>query len=67
MIQEAAEHYVAMAQQLRAEELPHGTQWRNVEAFREKLVAGKEYQWINFREQKWVVRRAGGHLGTRGW
>ncbi len=34
------------------EELPYGTQWREVESYREKQVASKEYQWLNFREQK---------------
>ena len=52
---EAAEHYLALAHRLQREELPYGTAWRDVESYREKLVANKEYSWINFREQK--VRR----------
>ena len=52
VIVEAAEHYLALAQRLQREELPVGTAWRDVEAYREKLVANKEYTWINFREQK---------------
>ncbi len=52
MISDAAEHYLALAQRLAREELPVGTAWREVEHYREKLVANKEYQWINFREQK---------------
>jgi hypothetical protein len=27
-----------------------------VEAYREKLIASKEYQWVNFREQKYLMR-----------
>ena len=56
MISDAAEHYLALAQRLQREELPNGTAWRDVESYREKLVANKEYSWINFREQK--VRRS---------
>jgi len=41
------------------EELPYGTQWREVESYREKQVASKEYQWLNFREQKWVAVHPG--------
>lgn len=52
VIVEAAEHYVSLAHKLAREELPIGTAWRAVEAFREKMVANKEYEWINFREQK---------------
>lgn len=52
VISDAAEHYLALAQRLAREELPVGTAWREVEHYREKLVANKEYQWINFREQK---------------
>lgn len=44
VITEAAEHYIAIAQAFRREELPIGTQWREIEAYREKLVASKEYQ-----------------------
>uniref|UniRef100_A0A7S0R823 Gamma carbonic anhydrase n=1 Tax=Chlamydomonas leiostraca TaxID=1034604 RepID=A0A7S0R823_9CHLO len=56
VITDAAEHYINMAQMFRSEELPHGTQWREVEAYREKLVASQEYQWVNFREQKYLMR-----------
>lgn len=56
VIVDAAEHYVNLAQHFKAEELPYGTQWREVEAYREKLVASKEYQWVNFREQKYLLR-----------
>lgn len=56
VITDAAEHYIAMAEMLKAEQLPHGTQWREVEAYREKLVATQEYQWVNFREQKYLMR-----------
>ena len=55
VVVEAAEHYLALAHRLQREELPYGTAWRDVESYREKLVANKEYSWINFREQK--VRR----------
>lgn len=56
VIVDLAEHYVEMAQELRAEELPAGTQWRGPEAYRDKLVASKEYQWVNYREQKYMLR-----------
>lgn len=56
VISDAAEHYLALAQRLAREELPVGTAWREVEHYREKLVANKEYQWINFREQKYLMR-----------
>ena len=52
VVVEAAEHYLALAHRLQREELPYGTAWRDVESYREKLVANKEYSWINFREQK---------------
>ena len=52
VISDAAEHYLSLAQRLQREELPIGTAWRDVESYREKLVANKEYNWINFREQK---------------
>jgi hypothetical protein len=44
VITDLAEHYVALGQRLRDEELPYGTQWRAPEAWRDKLVANKEYQ-----------------------
>lgn len=56
VIQESAEHYIELADHLKSEQLPYGTQWRDVEAYREKLVATKEYQWVNFREQKYLLR-----------
>lgn len=56
IIVEAAEHYLTLATKLKMEELPNGTAWRDVEAYREKLVANKEYEWINFREQKYLMR-----------
>jgi len=52
VVVEAAEHYLSLAHRLQREELPYGTAWRDVESYREKLVATKEYEWINFREQK---------------
>jgi hypothetical protein len=64
VITEAAEHYLSLAARLAREELPIGTSWRDVETYREKLVANKEYQWVNFREQK--VRQAHGHWWRRG-
>lgn len=69
VITDAAEHYIAMAEMLKAEQLPHGTQWREVEAYREKLVATQEYQWVNFREQKYLMRvsNCGGCVGQGGW
>jgi len=56
VIMDSAEHYVALANMLRVEQLPVGTGWRAVEAYREKQVASKEYQWVNFREQKYLMR-----------
>ncbi|GAX77257.1 hypothetical protein CEUSTIGMA_g4703.t1 [Chlamydomonas eustigma] len=56
VISEAAQHYLNLAERLKEEELPNGTAWRDVEAYREKLVANKEYTWINFREQKYLMR-----------
>ncbi|KAG1670113.1 hypothetical protein FOA52_013689 [Chlamydomonas sp. UWO 241] len=56
VIPEAAVHYLAVAQRLMREELPQGTGWRDVEAYREKLVLNKEYEWVNFREQKYLMR-----------
>ena len=53
---EAAEYYYDMADAFRREELPYGTAWRDVEAFRTKLVNSKDYQWVNFREQKYLMR-----------
>jgi hypothetical protein len=44
VITDAAEHYIAIAQAFKREELPIGTQWRQIEAYREKLVNSKEYQ-----------------------
>lgn len=41
MIEDSAEHYLALAQRFKAEQLPVGTQWREVEAYREKQVASK--------------------------
>ena len=52
VVVEAVEHYLSLAHRIQREELPNGTAWRDVEAYREKLVANKEYSWINFREQK---------------
>ena len=52
VIIESAEHYIGLADMFKREELPYGTQWREVESYREKQVASKEYQWLNFREQK---------------
>jgi len=34
IIQDAAEHYIALADMFKREELPYGTQWRDVEAYR---------------------------------
>lgn len=56
VIVESAEHYLTLAKRLHHEELPNGTAWRDVEAYREKLVATKEYEWVNFREQKYLMR-----------
>ncbi|KAJ9504929.1 hypothetical protein QJQ45_028909 [Haematococcus lacustris] len=56
IIPDAAEHYVAIGKRLKGEELPFGTQWRGIEAYREKLVAEKEYEWIDFRHQKYLMR-----------
>eukprot|EP00983_Pelagomonas_calceolata_P036066 1128216-Pelagomonas_calceolata.AAC.1 len=52
VITDSAEHYIALADMFKREELPYGTQWREVESYREKQVASNEYQWLNFREQK---------------
>jgi hypothetical protein len=52
VITDSAEHYIGLADIFKREELPFGTQWREVESYREKQVASKEYQWLNFREQK---------------
>lgn len=56
VIQEAAEFYRGLAENFKREELPYGTAWREVEAYRAKLVASKQYEWINFREQKYLMR-----------
>jgi hypothetical protein len=56
VISDVALHYLTLAAKLHAEELPYGTAWREVEAHREKLVASKEYEWVNFREQKYIMR-----------
>mmetsp|Transcript_8919 Transcript_8919/g.19023 ORF Transcript_8919/g.19023 Transcript_8919/m.19023 type:complete len:282 (-) Transcript_8919:609-1454(-) len=56
VIQEVAEHHLGLASNFRKEELPYGTAWRDVELYRAKLVASKDYQWVNFREQKYLMR-----------
>mmetsp|Transcript_21041 Transcript_21041/g.58462 ORF Transcript_21041/g.58462 Transcript_21041/m.58462 type:complete len:291 (+) Transcript_21041:158-1030(+) len=56
VITDSAEHYIALADMFKREELPYGTQWREVESYREKQVASNEYQWLNFREQKYLMR-----------
>lgn len=56
VISDAATHNLAIAAKLSREQLPIGTGWRDVESHREKLVANKEYQWVNFREQKYLMR-----------
>ena len=56
VIQDSAEHHLEVAEMFRREELPYGTQWRDVEAYREKQVAAGEYQWVNYREQKLLMR-----------
>ena len=48
---EVAEHYTGLAEKLRHEDLPYGTSWRDVEAYRARLVQEQQYQWVNFREQ----------------
>lgn len=53
---DSVEHYLNLAERFKGEQLPYGTQWREVEAYREKLVAAKEYQWVNFREQKYLLK-----------
>ncbi len=53
---DSAEHYIELADLIKSEQLPYGTQWRDVESYREKLVATKEYQWVNYREQKYLLR-----------
>ncbi|MEW5305150.1 MAG: hypothetical protein WDW38_002040 [Sanguina aurantia] len=56
VIEESAIHHYNMAYAWKKEEMPYATAWRDVEAYRAKLIKGKEYQWINFREQKYLMR-----------
>lgn len=56
VIQEASEHYTQMATMLRHEVMPYGTAWRDIEAYRARLVSDKQYQWVNFRQQKYLMR-----------
>ena len=58
MLDDVATHYHNLAAMFRREAFEHGTAWRDVEAWREKLVGQNEYQWINFREQKYMMRLA---------
>ncbi|EFJ52549.1 hypothetical protein VOLCADRAFT_72782 [Volvox carteri f. nagariensis] len=56
VLDDVANHYHNLAAMFRREQLDHGTAWRDVEAWRQKLVDHGEYQWINFREQKYLMR-----------
>lgn len=56
VIDDVATHYYNLATDLRKEVMDYGTAWRDVEAWRQKLVDEHEYQWINFREQKYLMR-----------
>jgi hypothetical protein len=56
VIEDTVEHYNNLAQMLRQEHLDSGNAWREVEAYRAKQVESGEYEWINFREQKYLMR-----------
>lgn len=56
VLDDVATHYYNLATMFRREQYEHGTAWRDVEAWRQKLVDQGEYQWINFREQKYLMR-----------
>ncbi|KXZ46756.1 hypothetical protein GPECTOR_41g721 [Gonium pectorale] len=56
VLDDVANHYHNLASMFRREAFEHGTAWRDVEAWRQKLVDQGEYQWINFREQKYLMR-----------
>lgn len=56
IIDEVATHHYNLASMFRREEFEFGTAWRDVEAHRQKMVDNKEYQWVNFREQKYLMR-----------
>ncbi|PNH06211.1 hypothetical protein TSOC_007441 [Tetrabaena socialis] len=53
---EVSTHYFNLAAMFRREAAETGNAWRDVEAWRQKLVDQGEYQWINFREQKYLMR-----------
>jgi hypothetical protein len=56
VIEDPVEHYNNLAVMLRQEQLDSGNAWRDVEAYRAKMVASGEYEWVNFREQKYLMR-----------
>lgn len=57
-IEETVQHYTNMATILRQETFDSGNAWRSVEAYRAKLVQNGDYEWVNFREQKYMMRLA---------
>lgn len=56
VIEDTVEHYTNLATMLRQEQQETGGAWREVEAYRAKQVASGEYDWVNFREQKYLMR-----------
>jgi carbonic anhydrase/acetyltransferase-like protein (isoleucine patch superfamily) len=55
-ISSAAMFAYNMIEAYRDEELPFGTQWRQVEAYRKKLVEQDQYRWVDFRAEKYHAR-----------
>ncbi|KAG2443097.1 hypothetical protein HYH02_009511 [Chlamydomonas schloesseri] len=56
VLDDVSTHYYNLAAMFRREALEPGSAWRDVEAWRQKLVDQGEYEWINFREQKYLMR-----------
>ena len=56
-IKEVAESVAAVAYGAWADELPHGTAWREVEAWRAKRIAAGELTWGNLRAARYFTRR----------
>ncbi|KAI8466894.1 MAG: trimeric LpxA-like protein [Monoraphidium minutum] len=55
-IRAVADEVRRLAWQHAAEELPHGTAWRGVEAQRAAQVAGGLYAWVDLRRAKYSLR-----------
>lgn len=55
-IRTIAEEVRRLAWEHAADELPHGTAWRDVEAHRAALVKSGDFEWVDMRRAKYQLR-----------